>query len=87
MVFVTHKWNSFKGYAENCRVGTFQLKETVDGHEVRVRAGRLGLIKEFKLKSQGEHESEELLQEILTFCSVQGFIEVTGSLSDEVFHT
>jgi len=87
MVFLTRQWESFKDYAINCRVGTFQLKETVDGHEIRVRAGRLGLVKEFKLIQNGEHEKEELLQEILAFCGVQGFVKVIGSLSDELFHT
>lgn len=86
MVFLTHDWKNCKAYFENCRLGTYQLRETVDGHELRIRAGRLGFVKEFNLKGQGEHENEEFLQEITTFCEVQGFVEVTGSISDELFH-
>ena len=86
MVFLTSDWKNCKGYFENCRVGTFQLRETVDGHELRIRAGRLGFIREFKLESEGKHEKEEFLQEIMTFCGIQGFVEVTGSMSDELFH-
>jgi len=86
LVFLTSDWKNCKGYFENCRVGTFQLRETVDGHEIRVRAGRLGFVKEFELKGENEHEDEGRFQEIITFCEIQGFVKVTGSISDELFH-
>ena len=80
MVYVTEDWDGFKAYAENCRVGTFQIKDVVEGVEFRVRAGRLGYIGIFT------EEDDENLKLMLKFCRVQGFIRVETTLSDELFH-
>jgi len=84
MVSITHDWDGFEGYACNCRVGTFQVKHVVDGSEVRVKAGRLGYIAVYDTAVQ---EEAVFLERILKFCKLNGFIEVEGSISDELFHT
>lgn len=86
LVFITHDWDSFKVYSENCRVGTYQLRKTTEGSELRVMTGRLGFKRQFKLANNGEHERQEFLDDILTFCEIQGFINVEGSIPDEQFH-
>ena len=77
-------WTAFESYAENCRVGTYQIKEHVDGVEIRVRAGRLGYVCVFKLadETQRQHHNR-----IVKFCQTQGFVKVEYTLQDEVFHT
>ena len=84
MVSITHDWEGFEGYASNCRVGTYQVKDVVDGKEVRVKAGKLGFVAVYDIVDQDE---AAFLQRILKFCKLNGFIEVEGSISDELFHT
>lgn len=93
MVFLTLDWNAFKAYAENCRLGTFQVKETLEGIEIRVRAGRLGFKAHFVgALDQSEPkfadvESEKTFNEITEFCKLQGYTQVVGSIPDELFHS
>lgn len=92
MVFLTLDWRAFKEYATNCRLGTYQVKETTEGLEVRVRTGKLG----FKTHIQGAIEKDEpkfadpkdedVYNEIIEFCKLQGFTQVVGSIPDEQFH-
>ena len=92
MVFLTFDWEGFKAYAQNCRLGTWQVKETLEGLEVRVRAGRLG----FKAHLVGaldsgepkfaDAQTEKLYNEIIEFCKLQGFTNVVGSIPDDQFH-
>jgi len=83
MVYLTSDWDAFEGYARNCRVGTYQIRDHVDGKELRVKAGRLGYIDVFELTDEVEHKAYD---QILEFCRIQGFIQVFGSIDDEVFH-
>lgn len=80
MVYITEDWSGFEAYAECCRVGTFQLKQVVDGVEVRVKTGRLGYIAVY------QNEDDERLKRILKFCRTQGFVRVESTLPDELFH-
>ena len=92
MVFLTFDWEGFKAYAQNCRLGTWQVKETLEGLEIRVRAGKLG----FKTQLQGTIEENEpkfadvkderTYNEIVEFCRLQGFTNVVGSIPDDQFH-
>lgn len=56
MVLLTSDWGAFTGYAEGIRVGTYQTIETETGFEVRIRAGRLGYIKQFGAEVTEEPE-------------------------------
>jgi len=87
MVFLTFDWGKFKLYAENCRVGTFQTLQTVEGVELRILTGRFGYRREFKMKDNGLYEHQELLDEITRFCELHEFIPVEGSVPDEQFHS
>jgi len=80
MVYVTEDFNAFQNYAENCRVGTYQIKQVVDGLEIRVRAGRLGYIAVY------ESDQDSTLKRIRRFCETQGFVKIEQTISDEVFH-
>ena len=80
MVYVTEDWSAFKSYAENCRVGTYQIKEVVEGVEIRVRAGRLGYIATYSDKENPDFKN------VKKFCETSGFIKIELTISDEVFH-
>ena len=84
MVYVTEDWPAFEGYVENCRVGTFQVKDNVDGVEIRVKAGRLGYIHVFQLNDEPQRQQYDRIQK---FCKTQGFVKVEYALNDEIFHS
>lgn len=81
MVSVTYDWNGFKAYSENCRVGTYQIKQVENGFQIRVQTGRLGFVENFK------NEEDEKLHGIVKFCKLHGFILVDHSVPDEQFHS
>ena len=87
MVFLTNDWEHFKNYVENCRVGTYQTKATIEGVKISVLAGRLGFVKTFPPQEERKEEDTLLLSEILQFCKLRDFIEVIGSIPDEQFHS
>ena len=80
MVSITEDWLGFEGYAQHCRVGTYQIKAVVDGVEVRVKAGKLGFIGVY---ADQDHVD---LKRIVKFCRSRGFIRVEQSIADELFH-
>ncbi len=84
MTFITFDWDGFRGYAENCHVGTYQVKQVVEGTEVRVRAGKLGFVGVYNLDVAEQRRAYEL---ILQFCVLQQFISVERSVDDSQFHT
>jgi len=80
MVAVTYDWDSFKAYAEHCRVGTYSIHDEIgENKEIRVKAGKLGF------KSVLNPQSE-WYKEILEWCRVQGYIKIEEAVSDELFH-
>ena len=84
MVHILECWEEFEDYAKNCRVGGYQVRDTPDGVEVRVQAGRFGYIREFQ-KTSGELEDKELYERILKFCRTYGFKKVVGEIPTEQF--
>jgi len=83
VVHVTFDWDGFKGYAEHCRVGTYQVKQHEEGTEVRVKAGKLGYVAVY---DREKPEQKASLESIVHFCKISGFILVEESISDELFH-
>lgn len=83
MVFVTDDLKRFKAYAEFCRIGTYSLHPTENGVEVRIMAGRFAYKATF---NTDEPEHKEAMQELLTWCKIQDFIEIKQSIAPEIFH-
>ena len=79
MVNVVKDWNQMEEYAEFCRIGQYQVTQTLDGTEVRVFVGRFGYIKTFKDPKDPD------LNRILEFCIRNNFIEVISNIPDEQF--
>lgn len=86
MVMITENWQAFREYAEKCRLGTYQMKDVPEGKEIRVRAGRLGIIKVFDPDDKRSESQQQTFQEMVSFCMTQGFILITETLPDELFH-
>ena len=83
MTFVTFDWEAFKAYAENCHVGTFQVKQVMEGTEIRVRAGRLGYVGVFNLDDPYQRQAYERIRR---FCTLQQYVPVEKSVDDDLFH-
>ena len=83
MVNLVEDWESMERYTQHlehwAKIGSYQLKKTIEGVEIKVRVGKFGFIKKFK-----EPEDPELIK-ILAFCKAEGFFKVSGSISDELF--
>ena len=79
MTNIVEEWSSLEDYAKRCRYGCYQIRETIDGREVRVLVGRFGYIKTFK------DPKDPQLQRIVSFCESEGYIKVCGNIPDEQF--
>ena len=85
MVHILESWEEFEDYAKNCKIGAYQIRDTPDGVEVRVYAGRFGYIREFQRKSDEKLEDEDVYKRILKFCDTYGFKKVVGEIPSEQF--
>jgi len=83
MVNVTHDWGAFTKYSEHCRVGTYSVQDHQKGKEIRVSAGRLGYI---AILDEANETQKQIMDEILNWCEIQGFIRIEGTITDELFH-
>lgn len=81
MVSLVESWEDIEEYSKWCRYGAYQIRDTVEGVEVRVVVGRFGYVKRFKDKQN------QTLKRILGFCKAEGFIKVLGSVPDDLFFT
>ena len=79
MVSLVEEWKDVEDYAHQCRYGYYQLRDAVDGTEIRVLVGRLCYIHAF------EKNDDMQLKRIINFCKIQGFIKVLGNIPDELF--
>ena len=79
MVNIVKEWSQMEEYAEYCRIGQYQVSETIDGTKMRVLVGRFGYIDIFDIKEN------PMFQRILQFCKHNGFIEVIGNIPEEQF--
>jgi hypothetical protein len=84
LVNLVEDWESIERYTQHlshwAKIGSYQLKKSSEGAEIKVCVGKFGYIKKFK-----EPEDPELIK-ILAFCQAEGFIKVQGSVSDELFY-
>ncbi len=72
-------WEDLEEYAQWCRTGAYQMRETVEGIELRVFTGRYGFVKCFG------NTQDPLFSHILDFCKTEGFIKVLGNVPDDLF--
>ena len=79
MVNLAEDWWNIEEQSRWCRYGVYQVREALDGVEVRVKVGSFGYIRTFK-----DREDKEL-KRILEFCRHEGFIKVLGAVPDEYF--
>ena len=79
MVNLVEEWTDVEDYAHRCRYGCYQIREAVDGTEIRVLVGRLGYIQVFK------DSNDTQLKRIIDFCKAEGFIKILGNVPDELF--
>ena len=85
MVNLVEDWQDLERYTQQMeywvKIGSYQLKKSTEGAEIKVRVGKFGYIQKFK-----ESEDPELIK-ILAFCKAEGFFKVQGSVSDDLFFT
>ena len=84
MVDLVEDWEDIERYTRHLgfwtKVGSYQLKKSSEGAEIKVIVGKFGFIKKFK-------EAEDpILIRILAFCQAEGFIKVQASVSDDLFY-
>jgi len=84
LVNLVEDWEDIEKYTQRLsfwtKIGSYQLKKSTEGAEIKVSVGKFGYIKKFK-----EPEDPELIK-ILAFCQAEGFIKVQASVSDELFY-
>lgn len=81
MVNLVSEWRDLEEYAKRCRHGYYQIRDSLDGVEVRVLAGKLGYIKTYRDPKDPE------LRRITDFCESEGFIKICGIVPDDRFFT
>jgi len=84
LVNLVEDWEDIERYTRHLthwtKVGSYQLRKSDEGAEIKVCVGRFGYAKEFK-----ECEDSELIR-IVAFCEAEGFIKVMGSVSNDLFY-
>jgi len=84
LVNLVEDWEDIEKYTQRlsfwAKLGSYQLKKSTEGTEIKVSVGKFGYTKKFK-----EAEDPELIK-ILAFCKAEGFIKVQASVSDELFY-
>ena len=81
MVWIVDDWEDFEAKAGGGRgLGTYQVRDTADGKEVRVRCGKLGYIHKCVT------DEEKTYQRILEWVAHEGYLLIKETVPDEVFH-
>ena len=84
MVNLVEDWEDIEKYtghlAHWTKIGSYQLRKSDEGAEIKVCVGKFGYAKQFK-----ESEDPELIK-IVAFCQAEGFIKVLGSVSTDLFY-
>ena len=84
MVNLVEDWEDIEKYSRHlsfwAKLGSYQLKKSSEGAEIKVSVGRFGFTKKFK-----EAEDPELIK-ILAFCQAEEFIKVQASVSNDLFY-
>jgi len=79
LVDLVKHWGDIEEYAGRCGRGVYQVRETIDGFEVRVIVERYGYINTF------DDENDELFKRIIKFCKDNKFVEILSSVPAEIF--
>ena len=79
MVRIVEKWEVFKEYAQDRRLGFYQVLESSKNTEIRISVSEVGFKKTFA------NAQDPLLKEILSFCEDKEYIKVHESIRDEYF--
>ena len=79
MVDLVKHWDDIEEHAKWCCHGAYQVRETIDGVEVRVVVGRYGYINTFN------DENDELFKRIIKFCENERFVKILSSIPAEIF--
>jgi len=79
LVNLVEDWEDIEDQTKWCRYGVYQIRETVDGVEVRVRIGQFGYKKTF------QNKEDQQLTRIMEFCKQEDFIKVLGTVPDDFF--
>lgn len=87
MVLPTCDWERFCDYVANCRVGSYRVRDVVDGVKVTVMAGQFGFYKMFPPIENRSTDQVDELAEIVRFCELHGFMKVEANVPDEQFHS
>jgi hypothetical protein len=84
LVDLAEEWKDIEDYtrylAHYGKVGSYQLRKSDEGVEIKVCIGPYGYMRKFK-----QAEDPELIK-MLAFCQAAKFIKVQGSLADDVFY-
>jgi hypothetical protein len=84
LVNLVEDWEDIEKYTRHLahwsKIGSYQLRKSGKGAEIKVCVGKFGYSKKFK-----ESEDPELIK-ILAFCQAEGFIKVLGSVSNDLFY-
>jgi len=88
VLYRTTDWVAFQSHAQAwAKAGDFSLHETVEGKtELRIRAGRLCFTRKFDPEDARSDEQQQILDEMLSFCRLQGFVKIEEVVQEEVFH-
>ena len=83
MVNLVEDWEEVERYTRQlssiAKIGSYQIKKSKEGVELKVHVGKFGYIEIFK-----EAENPELIK-ILAFCHAEGFYKVRRGVLDELF--
>jgi len=60
------------------KTGSYQLRKSKDGAEIKVRVGQFGYVGNFK--------DPELIM-ILAFCAAESFFKIKGTVATDLFFT
>jgi hypothetical protein len=84
LVNLVEDWESIEKYTRQLeyytKVGSYQLRKSNDGMEIKVRVGKFGYVNKSK-----DPEDPELIK-IEAFCTVEGFYKIQGCIPDEFFY-
>lgn len=83
MVNLLGDWEEIERYTRQlssiAKIGSYQLKKSKEGIEIKVHVGQFGYIATFK-----QAEDAELIK-ILVFCENEGFYRVQRGILDALF--
>ena len=85
MVNLVEDWEDIEVYTRrlsyDMKTGSYQVRKSKDGAEIKVRVGQFGYVGSFK-----DPEDPELIM-ILAFCAAESFFKIKGTVATDLFFT